>query len=93
MQKTGDFHSNLLESWELVTEGYQGRHEISHISLEMHDRNTLIRYGNLWYRILKITTRKHLKIIVALASTFQSLLPVTKLKLQDKIYVKWVCNT
>ena len=26
MHKTADFHSNLLGSWELVTEGYQGRH-------------------------------------------------------------------
>ena len=25
MHKTADFHSNLLISWELVTEGYQGR--------------------------------------------------------------------
>ena len=25
MHKTADFHSNLLVSWELVTEGYQGR--------------------------------------------------------------------
>ena len=25
MYKTVDFHSNLLVSWELVTEGYQGR--------------------------------------------------------------------
>ena len=25
MHKTVDFHSNLLVSWELVTEGYQGR--------------------------------------------------------------------
>ena len=25
MHQTADFHSNLLVSWELVTEGYQGR--------------------------------------------------------------------
>ena len=25
MHKTADFHSNLFVSWELVTEGYQGR--------------------------------------------------------------------
>ena len=25
MHRTGDFHSNLLVSWELVTEGYEGR--------------------------------------------------------------------
>ena len=25
MRKAADFHLNLLVSWELVTEGYQGR--------------------------------------------------------------------
>ena len=48
MYKTVDFHSNLLVSWELMTEGYQGRPmkcvHFTHF-IEMRDRKTVTRYG------------------------------------------------
>ena len=44
IHKTNDFHSNLLVSWELVTEGYQGRPmkyvPFQAFQAEMRDRKT-----------------------------------------------------
>ena len=40
IHKTTDFHSNLLVSWEFVTNGYQGRPEM-HVF-----QKTLTRHGN-----------------------------------------------
>ena len=52
MHKTADFHSNLLVTWELITEGYQGRpmkyvhfKHFVHFN-EMRDRKTLTRHSN-----------------------------------------------
>ena len=58
--KTADFHSNMLVSWELVTESYHGRsmkcmffslkcthfNEIRAFCHELHDRKTLCRFGD-----------------------------------------------
>ena len=55
MHKTADFHSNLLVSWELVTEGYQRRpmkctHSTHFMNFnDVRDRKTLIKHGNSLY--------------------------------------------
>ena len=49
MHKTTDFHSNLLISWELMTEGCQG--------IPMRCAHTLARYGHfLVFSICKFTS-------------------------------------
>ena len=59
IRKTANFHSNLLVSWELVTESYQAFHA------EMCTfRNTFARHGNflilcVWTRFGWSTWRQH----------------------------------
>ena len=46
MHKTADFHSKLLVSWKLVTEGSQEKHEIYAFHTFQADRKTLTRKSN-----------------------------------------------